>query len=380
MRVTYKYRLYPTAAQAAGLTDQLRAACALYNAALEERRGAWKVSRTSLNYYAQANQLKAMRAEGLIAVANFTCCQEILRRVDRTFAAFFARVKRGGAAGYPRFRSARRYDSLTFPTHGNGCALTGNRLRVQGVGVIKVKLHRPVEGAIKTVSIVRDVTRWYVCASVERDAQPLPATDREVGIDVGLTPFATLSTGEVIANPRPQAQAQARLRRAQRRLARRTRGSHRRHKARAQLAHAQRAVRNQRANFHHQVSRRLVNQFGRIAVERLNVKGLSAGRLARSVKDAGWAAFFATLSYKAASAGRVLVEVDARGTSQTCVCGAPARKTLSDRWHACGACGLSEDRDLVSAQVILQRARIEPSWRNVEDRASCVPREAVCFS
>ena len=147
MRFAYKYRLYPTKAQAEFLEGQLREACDLYNAAKQERDDAWKTCHKSINYYDQANQLKQMRAEGLIGLANYSCCQDVLRRVDKTYQAFFARVKRGERPGFPRYRSFRRYDSITFPSYGDGCALldTG-KLRVQGVGHVKVKLHRAVKG------------------------------------------------------------------------------------------------------------------------------------------------------------------------------------------------------------------------------------------
>ena len=167
MRLAYKYRLYPNQAQVRFLENQLHEACDLYNAALQERRDAWKVCRKSINYYDQANQLKPMRAEGLIGLANFSCCQDVLRRLDKTFQAFFARVRCGEKPGFPRFRSFRRYDSITFPSYGDGCRLLDDgKLRIQGAGLIKVKLHRPVEGEIKTVSIKRDVNHWYVCFSV----------------------------------------------------------------------------------------------------------------------------------------------------------------------------------------------------------------------
>src|SRR6266540_5278384 len=126
MRFTYRYRLYPTKAQSEFLNGQLREAADLYNCALEERRDAWKICRKSIHYYDQANQLKAMRAEGLIGLANFSCCQDVLRRVDKTFKAFFARVKAGQKAGYPRFKSPRRFDSYTFPSYGDGCRLRGS--------------------------------------------------------------------------------------------------------------------------------------------------------------------------------------------------------------------------------------------------------------
>ena len=156
MRFAYKYRLYPTKAQAEFLEGQLREACDLYNAAKQERDDAWKTCHKSIHYYDQANQLKQMRAEGLIGLANYSCCQDVLRRVDKTYQAFFARVKRAERPGFPRYRSFRRYDSITFPSYGDGCALLdAGKLRVQGVGHVKVKLHRAVIGEIKTVTIKR---------------------------------------------------------------------------------------------------------------------------------------------------------------------------------------------------------------------------------
>jgi putative transposase len=381
MRCAFKYRLYPTKAQIAFLNRELREACSLYNAAKQERDDAWKTCHKSINYYDQANQLKAMRADGCLTLTNFSCCQDVLRRVDKTYKAFFARVKRGEKPGFPRYRSARRYDSITFPSYGDGCRLLDNgRLRIQGAGHIKVKLHRPVEGTIKTVTIKRDVNHWYVCFSVERDLKPLPVSSAEIGIDVGLESFAALSDGPEIDNPEHLKHGLRRLRRAQRKLARRKRGSNRHHKARLLVAKAHRTIRNRRNAFHHDTSRWLVNRYGVIAVEDLNIKGLSRGMLARPANDAGWNSFFQKLSYKAEEAGRELVKVDPRGTSQTCVCGTAVPKTLADRWHECPTCGLSAPRDVVSAQVILQRARIGRSRLNVEAVGSSVPREAVCFS
>ncbi len=166
MRKTYKYRLYPSAAQATALEAQLGEACRLYNAALQERRHAYQRCGISLTYYDQANQLKAIRAEGSCELANFSACQEVLRRVDKTFKAFFRRVQTGQKAGYPRFKARRRFDSYTFPSYGDGCRLTDARLYLQGIGHLKVKLHRPVEGAIKTITVKRECGKWYTCFSV----------------------------------------------------------------------------------------------------------------------------------------------------------------------------------------------------------------------
>lgn len=355
-RITYKHRLYPTRAQADALTAQLSEACRLYNAALQERRDAWRINHESVNYYTQASQLKEIRVNGDLTLANFSACQDVLRRVDKTFKAFFARVKRQAKAGFPRFKSHTRFDSVTFPSYGDGCKLIGSKLRLQGIGLIKIKLHRAIEGKIKTVTVKRECGKWYACFSVECMPNPLPACIETIGVDVGLAAFATLSDGTEIENPRWYREAQAKLRRAQRKVARRKKGSHRRRKAVQLLQRAHLHVRNQRANFHHEISRWLVNNYNLIAVEGLNVKGLASGMLAKSVNDAGWGQFLNMIAYKAEDAGRQFVKVNPSGTSQTCLCGADVPKTLSQRWHQCSECGLSAGRDHVSAQVILMRA------------------------
>jgi putative transposase len=203
VRKTFKYRLYPTRKQAALLDDQLAEACRLYNAALQERRDAWKMRKTSLTYYQQATQLRDIRAAGNLALVNFTSCQDVLRRVDKTFQAFFQRARAGQKADYPRFKSVTRFHSYTFPKYGNGCKLRENkRLYIQGVGELKVKLHREVAGRIKTVTLKRECSRWYVCFTVEVPLPaPLPATGNATGIDVGITCFAVLSDGTAIKIP-----------------------------------------------------------------------------------------------------------------------------------------------------------------------------------
>jgi len=378
VRKNFKYRLYPTEAQSDALTHQLAEACRLYNAAVQERRDAYRISHKSINYCNQANQLKEIRAEGDLGLANFSCSQDVLRRVDKAFNAFFDRVKNGQKPGYPRFRGASRYDSITFPSYGDGCKLLDDgKLRLQGVGAVRVKLHRPIEGEIKTVTIKREAGRWYAVLSVECEAKPLPASIEKTGLDVGLSAFATLSDGTEISNPRYYKEAQAKLRRAQRKVARRKRGGNNRKKAVRELQRAHAQVRNQREDFAHKVSRTLVILFGLIVIENLNIKGLAAGMLAKSVNDAGWSSLIAKLTYKAAEAGRVLMKVDPRGTSQRCVCGAPNPKTLSQRWHHCESCGLSVPRDHASALEILRLglSLLGGTW----PVAASVPNEAACF-
>ena len=302
-RKTFKYRLYPRRNQTVILEGQFGLCCELYNAVLQERRDAYRLEGKSISFRSQSDQLpeiKASREE--FGGVYSQVLEDTLHRVDRSFKAFFRRLRRGEKAGFPRFRARARYHSLSYPQLG--FAIEGDHLKLSKVGLVKIKLHRPIEGQIKTLTVKREAGKWYACFSVEVESVPLAYCSENVGVDVGLTHFATLSDGSEIENPRHYRMAQSALRIAQRKVARRKKGSH--------------------------------------------------GMLAKSVSDAGWSAFIAKLAYKAGNAGRVLVKVDPRGTSQTCLCGASVPKTLSQRWHECSVCGLSAPRDHVSAQLILR--------------------------
>ena len=351
-RRTFKYRLYPNRRQREKLQAALDVCRELYNAALQERREAWSSHRKSIHYLAQANQLpevKAVRED--VRAVHSQVLQDALRRIDKTFKAFFLRCQRGQGPGFPRFRSQSRYDSFTYPQAG---FQLGGRLSLSKIGDIKIKLHRPVKGEVKTLTIKRENGMWYACFSCVVEPEPLPANDKAVGLDVGLSSFMTRSDGTEIGNPRLFQKAQKRLRRRQRRVARRQKFSKRWKKAVRLVARMHRKVFNQRNDFQHKLSREIVNNYGIIFVEDLNVKGLSRGWLSKSVHDAGWAAFFQKLSYKAESAGRRFLLVDPRGTSQRCPCGEPNPKRLSDREHVCVKCGLVTTRDHASAIEILR--------------------------
>jgi putative transposase len=363
IRRTFKYRIYPTKRQIELLEWTLERCCELYNAALQERRDAWRINRISVGFNAQSAQLVEIKRERReYAEVYAQVLQDALHRVDKTFKAFFGRVKRGVKAGFPRFKSRSHYDSFTYPQ--DGFAFKDGKLRLSKIGKVRIKLHREMEGKVKTCTVKREAGRWYVCFSVEGEAQPLPVSDESIGIDVGLTTFATLSDGTEIKNPRWYHEAQMKLRRAQHKVARRRKGSLRRHKAVRMLQRIHAHIRNQRADFHHKIARTLVNNYGIIVVEDLNIKGLVKGMLAKSVSDAGWSAFIAQITYKAESARRDLLKVDPRGTSQRCTCGRSVPKKLKDRWHECLACGLSVGRDHASALEILRLglSRQAPTW------------------
>jgi putative transposase len=368
---TFRYRIYPSKRQAQTLNDQLSVCCELYNAALQERRDAWKLERKPISRFDQINQLPAIgESRPDVESLNTGILEDAITRVDKALKAFFRRVKAGENPGYPRFKSFRRYGSMTFRQIGK--ALNGNKLRISKVGHVRIRLHRVIEGTIKTMTIKREAGRWFAAFACEVNLSPLPFNPNTIGIDVGLSHFATLSDGSTIDNPRYYPAGQSTLRVAQRRVARRGKGSGRRRKAVLVLQRAHAHIQNQRRDFHHKESRKLVNGFGLIAAEALNIKGLAGGMLAKSVNDAGWGRFLNMIAYKAESAGRVFVQVDPRGTSQTCTCGANVRKTLAQRWHLCLSCGLSLARDHVSAQVILSRGQADLSGVNVGVLMPCV--------
>jgi putative transposase len=354
VKKAYVYRLYPTREQAALLQQQLDVAREVYNACLEERREAYRMASVTVNYYAQANQLKAIRRDRPdVAGVNVSMLQAICRHAQRAYENFFRRVKAGQAPGFPRFKSYLRFNSVTVPSYGDGCKIKDNRLYIQGVGLLKVKLHRLVGGTIKTVTLKRVGHRWYVVIVCEVAPVPLPATGQAVGIDLGLASFLMTDTGKPVEHPQPLRAAQARLRRAQRSLARKKRSSHRRQKQRRRVARLNEKIANVRRDFHHQTAHRLVQAFDVICHEALAITNMVRNHsLARSISDAAWGQFIAILIGKAEGAGRLSVAVNPRDTSQTCVCGEPVPKDLSERWHHCPRCGLSLPRDQVSAMLI----------------------------
>lgn len=356
---SFKFHIRPNKEQAEALGALLGDACTLYNGCLEQRIDAYRRRGVSLRYGNQAAELKAVReADPAFARWSFTTLQQVLRRVDKTFAAFFKRGR-----GFPRFRSRARFDSVDMRV-GDGLTIrkTG-RLGIVGVpGQIKVRWHRDMpEGAkLGHAVLSRQAGKWFVCFQAEFEAEATTHTGPAVGIDLGLNSLIATSEGETIQAPRFARKAAAALRRHQRALARCKRGSNRRRKAKARLATASAHVANQRRDFAHKLSRSLVDRYGLIAFEKLNLNGLKRGMLARSVHDAAWSQLIQCTTYKAEGAGGSVVLVDPRGTSQTCPdCGTIKPKRLSERMHRCD-CGCTLDRDVAAAKIVLLRATSGP--------------------
>ena len=381
MRKAFLYRLYVNKIQSNKLDNLLDVARNLYNAALQERRDAYKMQGVSLNYYAQASELKGLR-ESLPEVAqlNFSATQDMLRRVDKSFKAFFRRIKNGEKPGYPRFKGRDRFNSVTFPTYGDGIKIKDNRLYIQNVGLVKIKMHRFLEGKINTITLKREYGKWYAVFSNSVDIEPLLVSNNQVGIDVGLEFFAVTTDGEYIANPHYLKVSQSRLRVAQRKVTRRKKGSNNRRKAVKLLAKQHLKIKNQRNDFLHNKANDIVKAYGYIAVEDLKIRNMVRNHhLARSISDASWGRFLGILSYKAEWAGRTFTQVNPNGTSQICsVCGFKVSKDLSVRIHNCRNCGASLHRDFNAALNILALGR--RVWGITWENTPSVSQEAVCFS
>ncbi|MET8138494.1 transposase [Streptomyces sp. NPDC005251] len=389
----YKFLLRPTVRQAQALAEMLRDHCSLYNGALQERRDAWRhPSKSSVRYGMQSAQLKEIRAFDPERQGrwSFSSQQATLRRLDRAFAAFFRRVKAGQTPGYPRFRGVDWFDTVDFPKDGDGCRWDSTahdpvpRVRLQGVGHVKVHRHRPVSGRVKTVSVKREGRKWFVVLTAEQEQpKPLPATGSVVGIDLGIANFLADSDGVFVPNPRHGRRAAARLQAAQQALSRFPRckardrtANHRR--AVDKVAHLHGKVRRQRLDHAHKTALGLVRAHDVIAHEDLKIRNMSRapapkpdpGRpgaflsngaaakagLNKSISDAGWGVFLMILHAKAESAGREVIAVDPHNTSRTCThCGHTAKENrpTQEKFH-CLACGHTAHADTVAATNVLR--------------------------
>jgi len=378
---TFRYSLRPTVRQTAALDQLRRAQCELYNAALDDRRGAWRWEKRSVSYVDQCRTLTELRdVRPEVLGWGVTVCRGSLKRLDRAFQAFYRRCKAGEKPGYPRFRSVARFDSVQWEdTNGWRLDDASGRLHLQGIGAVKVRLHRPIRGTPKAITVARQGRRWYVSIRcVDVPAQPLPATGKHVGIDLGVGVLVATSDGLLVEADRPAKRAQEKLATAQRALQAKVRGSNRRQRARERVGRCHRRIRNQRADTLHQLSRSLVNDYDLIVHEALRVRNMvrrprprpdgtgahepngarAKAGLNRSISDAGWGTLVAMLTYKAEDAGRTVVAVDPRHTSRTCsACGHVSERNRRGAVFECEACGHQAHADTNAACNILRAGR-----------------------
>jgi putative transposase len=364
---TFQYRIYPTKKQETTLTHWLHLLCETYNAALQERRDAYRMAGKSINFSQQCAELPACKEERPdLAEVPSQVLQDAVKRVALAFEALFRRCENGENPGYPRFKSRFRYDSLTFKQYGNSFSLEVSEKKQRGMlllaklGHVKTVMHRPLRGTPKTAIVKRTATgKWFVSISCEEvPKEDLPASDKEVGIDVGLKTFAYLSDGTSIENPRFFRQEEKNLAKAQRKRDKAPKQSKERKKRKKHVARVHERTKNRRKNFAHQESHKLVKQHGLIAVEALVVRNmLKNPKLSKSIADAAWSQFFDLLVSKAEEAGRTVVRVNPAYTSQRCsCCGHIQQMPLSVRIYECPNCGLVIDRDHNGSKNILADA------------------------
>jgi putative transposase len=348
MKTAYKFRMYPNKQQEALLDVTLETCRHLYNTALADRKNSYEQEGISRSYEDQAAILTLEKKDNPYLKGVFSQVpQDVLRRLDKAFKAFFRRVKVGENPGYPRFKGRGWYKSFTYPQVG--FKLEGSKLVLSKIGSIRVFKHREVEGKIKTCTIKKDhLNHWY--ATLVSEVEDVPQVEPKIalGVDVGLKSLVAISTGDTIQYPRYYVQSEAKLAVAQRNLSRKKKGSSNRRKARIKVAKIGQRVQYLRDEFLHQVSRKLVDSADLIVFENLNINGmLKNHHLAKHIQDHAWGKLIQFTQSKAAKAGKTVELVDARYTSQKCSqCGIMVPKTLVERTHACSNCGLERDRDL----------------------------------
>jgi putative transposase len=364
MKTAYKFRMYPNEQQEAMLDLTLETCRHLYNLALADRKNAYEVEGISRSYEDQAAMLTVERKNGNFNGIYAHCLQDVLRRLDKSFKAFFRRVKVGEGPGYPRFKGKGWYKSFTYPDSEIGYKIEGSKLTLSKIGAIRIFKHRAVEGKIKTCTIKKDkLGHWYaiLVTEVEDVSQIEPKT--AIGVDVGLKSLVALSTGETIQYPKYYIKDEKKLSVAQRNLSRKKKGSSNRQKAKIKVAKLHQKIQNHRDEFLHQVSRKLVDSADLIVFEmfqiaiwnsssgswkNLNIHGmLKNHHLAKHIQDHAWGKLIQFTQSKAEKAGKIVELVEARYTSQKCSqCGIMVPKTLAERIHNCPNCGLEMDRDI----------------------------------
>jgi putative transposase len=364
-RKSYKFPLYPTKAQLRDLEIMLDTHRHLYNQCLGMRINAYFWYKESMNYYDCSSWFKAERkTNAWYQRVNFSSAQATMRRLNTAYQNFFDRLKKKKKPGFPRFKNQDHYSSILYPSDEDGIKFQEEKrkVKVQFIGIVKVKNYRKVKGTIKTLSLKKEAGKWYLVLSCLLPGVQVPKTTnkKEAGFDSNSENLIVGSDGTIVKNPRAFRKEKKALRRAQRKLARALKGSNNRKKAKKKVQVIHTKVKNQRKDLHHKESTNLVNGYGLIAAEALSIGNmLKNHRLALSISDAGWFQFWNMVRYKALEAGVEFVTVNPMYTSQICSrCGELVPKELSERWHYCPYCGLSIDRDINAAINILAIAKM----------------------
>lgn len=358
IRRAFRYRLYPTAKQAAAMEATANARRFLFNLALEQRRDFWRQAKAAgvvLNFVSQGRELTQLRAEyDWLAAVHTTPLTQALRDLDKAFAAFFR-----GRARYPRFQSKDRHMSFRHKFGEGAARLSGQMVRIPKIGWVKVRLTREMRGRCVSVTFARDALGWHVSFSCEIEHEAptnhLPA----IGIDRGIANTLALSTGEMLSTP-DVTRLERRKRKAQRILARRQRGSNRYRKQRLRVARIAAKIARVRNDWQHRATTDIARRFGLVVLEELKTANMVRGNrgIARSILEQGWHDFQRKLAYKLEERGGTLALVNPAYTSQTCAaCGVVDKASReSQSRFACRHCGTVDHADTNAAKVILRRS------------------------
>jgi putative transposase len=379
LKRSYKYRLYPTKNQKHKLQNTLDLCRDLYNSALQERVEAYKKNRISLSYITQQNELPVLKKElPEYELVYAQVLQDVLKRLDLNFKAFFRRLRNHEKPGFPRYRGYDRYDSFTYPQNANNAFnIKGSKLHLAKIGDIKLKLSRPVPGKLKTCTVKREVDRWYAILTAEFEKDIKPVTElKPVAIDLGVKRLAVLGTVEpstqnieevlesknykqaIIDNPKHLKRSEKKLIKTQRKLSLAKKGSLERKKTKKALNKVYRKITNQRNDFLHKLSREIVNNYNQIFLEDLDINSMIRKHwVSKEISDASWGKFVNYISYKAEEAGKGVYLLSPKDSSRTCYkCGFIKKDlVLSDRDWICPVCGTQHDRDVNAAFELLNR-------------------------
>jgi putative transposase len=357
IRLSYKYRLKPSAEQVTVLEKQLRLCRMMYNSLLEHSLSECRAGRGTPTHKALTYLIPAMKARTPELNAVFSqVLQNVAKRVRSGFESYWNRKRAELRAHLPRFLGEDRYDSLTYPQFG--FRLKDGVLSLSKIGDVRVVQHRPVEGRVKTLTVTRSrAGKWFAVFSCEVEEKGVHGRFPAVGVDLGLNSLVALSDGTLIEAPGSYRGLEAKSRRAHRNLSRKRKGSRNREKARVRLARVEERIANKRRDYAYKTARSIVDRYDKVYLEDFRVANMMRNRrLSKSIGDAGWGMLRSALTYMAQRSLGVIALVDPRNTSQLCSrCGAYVEKSLSVRVHRCPGCGLTIDRDVNAARNMLKR-------------------------
>ena len=361
MQRSFKYRIYPNKVQREALHHMFNFCRFLYNSALEERIRHYKCFRKGTSYKKQANQLPEIKKLFAKEIENIhsQVLQQVLKQVEKSYKNFF-----NGTGRFPRFKNENRFRSICFPqvapdlSQLGGIKLVGNKLQIYGLGSIKIKLHRPIQGQAKQLRLIKDGGQYYVSISCDNvPKNPLPKTKKIIGIDLGLNNFVTTDDGTKFYHPKPYKTAKEKLAFLNRKFAKKQKGSNNQKKAKKALQKAHRKIRNIRNDFQHKLANKIVAENDIIAVENLNIVNMIANKdkicKNKNILDAAWGGFATKIDYKAESADKLFVGANSVNTTRTCFCCRNIQDlTEKDRIYICPVCFMVEDRDVNAAKNI----------------------------